>query len=65
MYATKKQRLKNCYSCGVWGACSCVWVRVGCGVWGAGVRRAKAKKLQAKQKKINPPYQKNSDFVWA
>jgi len=42
-----------------------VWVRVGCGVWGAGVRRAKAKKLQAKQKKINPPYQKNSDFVWA
>jgi len=37
------------------------------GCLGAGVQgcRVKAKKLQAKQKKINPPYQKNNDFVWA
>ena len=40
----------------------CVGVRGRGGAW---VRRAKAKKITAKQKKINPPYQKNSDFVLA
>ena len=50
-----------------WGG-GVVWGYRGAGVQGCrgtGGAGRKAKKIRAKQKKINPPYQKNSDFAWA
>jgi len=58
MYATKKQRLKNCYSC----ACG-VRVRVCWCVWSAGVQECrsagqKLKNYKRSRKKSTPPIKK-------